>query len=225
MEGREEDSGPSAAEQAFEDLRAEVKVLRRAVEALPEAWAANRPANYTETLGAIAKKLDALAGRMAAIEQHPAIRMTPAEHQQAIIRAGDAVVRAAAQKLDSAAVEVANERRELAGLIGSIRGQRQQWQWLAWTGGAALLLGLMVSPVFARLLPFGLDEQVAAFIMHADRWNAGAALMQAQSPAAWHDLEFAAQLLTSNKAALEACRDAAAKAKKEQRCTIVMSAP
>ncbi len=33
MEGTEEDSGPGGAEQAFEELRAEVKVLRRAVPA------------------------------------------------------------------------------------------------------------------------------------------------------------------------------------------------
>ena len=225
MEGREEDSGGSGAEQAFEDLRAEVKVLRRAVEALPEAWAANRPANYTETLGAIAKKLEILGSFMAAIEQHPAIRMTPAEHSQAISRAGDTVVRSAAQKLDSATADAAQDRRELAGLIGSVRGLRRQRKSLLWTGAAALILGLLISPVFARLLPFGLDGQLAAFIMQADRWNAGASLMQAQSPGAWRDLISAATLLTPNKAALAACRDAAAKTKKEQHCTIAVPAP
>ena len=185
-------------------------MLRRAVEALPDAWAANRPANYTETLGGIAKKLEILASHVHAIEQHPAIRMTPAEHQQAILRAGDAVVRTAAQKLDSATAEAVQERRELAGLIGSAQGIREQRESLVWTGAVALLLGLLISPVIARFLPFGLDGQVASFIMHANRWNAGAALMQAQSPEAWRDLESAAELLTPNKAALAACRDAAA---------------
>ena len=36
-----------------------------------------------------------------------------------------------------------------------------------------MLLGLLISPPFARLLPFGLDGRVAPFILHADRWNAG----------------------------------------------------
>ncbi len=225
MEGADEDSAGSGAEQAFEELRAEVKVLRRAVEALPDAWEANRPANYTETLGAIAKKLEILASHLQAIEQHPAIRMSPKQHQQAIAVAGEGLIHNAVQKLDSATAEAVKERRELAGLIGSVRGQRKQWEWLAWTGVAALLLGLLISPVFARFLPFGLDGQVAAFIMHADRWNAGAALMQAQSPEAWRDLEAAAELLTANKAALTICRDAAAKTKKEQHCAIVVSAP
>jgi Family of unknown function (DUF6118) len=77
-------------------------------------------------------------------------------------------------------------------------------------------------------LPFGLDGRLAAFILQADRWNAGAALMQAQSPEAWRDLEAAAELLTlltPNKAALAACRDAAAKTRREQHCAIVVSAP
>ena len=225
MEGTEEDSGGSGAEQAFEELRAEVKVLRQAVEALPDAWAANRPANYTETLGAIAKKLEILASHLQAIEQHPSIRMSPAQHQRAITAAGEELVHKAVRELDNATADAGKERRELASLIGSVRGLRKQREALVWTGAVALLLGLLISPVFARLLPFGLDGQVAAFIMHADRWNAGAALMQAQSLEAWRDLEAAAALLTPNKGALAACRDAAAKTKKEQHCTIVVPPP
>ena len=224
VEDREEDSGRSGAEQAFEDLRAEIKVLRQVVEALPETWAANRPANYTETLGAIAKKLETLASHLQAIEQHPAIRMSPKQHQQAIVTAGEELMHNAVQKLDRAAAAVVAEQRELAGLIGSVRGLREQRESLVWTGAVALLFGLLISPLFARFLPFGLDGQVAAFIMQANRWNAGATLMQAQSPEAWRDLESAAELLMSNKAALAACRDAAAKTKKEQHCAIVVPA-
>jgi hypothetical protein len=62
------------------------------VEALPEASAANRPANYTATLGQIAKGLETLAGQVHAIEQHPAIRhdagATPTGHR-ARRRCGD----------------------------------------------------------------------------------------------------------------------------------------
>jgi hypothetical protein len=44
--------------------------------------------------------------------------------------------------------------------------------------------------------------------------------MAAQSPEAWRDLESAAELQPPNKAALAACRDTAAKMKKEQHCTV-----
>jgi Family of unknown function (DUF6118) len=88
---------------------------------------------------------------------------------------------------------------------------------------AALLAGLLVSPFLARLLPFGFDGRVAAFIMNADRWNAGAALMQAQSPEAWRVLMDAGKLAGDNSAAIAACREAAAKAKKEQHCTVLVA--
>lgn len=63
---------------------------------------------------------------------------------------------------------------------------------------------------------------MAATIMRADRWNAGAALMQAQSPQAWRGLMDAGKLMADNSAALGTCRDAAAKSKKEQHCILVV---
>jgi hypothetical protein len=126
--------------------------------------------------------------------------------------------------LDSAAADSRQVRQELAGMIGTARRQDQQLKWLVWTGAIALVLGLLGSPVFARLLPFGLDGQVAAFIMRGDRWHAGEALMQVDSPADWAQFAAAVDLSKANKTALEACRDAAAKAKKEQRCPIVVPA-
>lgn len=67
---------------------------------------------------------------------------------------------------------------------------------------ATLLAGLLLSPGAAGLLPFRLDGRVAAFILHADRWNAGGALMQAQSPEAWRVLQDAVRLTTANAEAL-----------------------
>jgi hypothetical protein len=66
---------------------------------------------------------------------------------------------------------------------------------------------------------------VAAFIMHGDRWVAGNALMKAQDPEAWRVLMAAGKLTIDNSAALGACRDAAAKSKKEQHCCVIVPAP
>jgi hypothetical protein len=54
-----------------EGLRAEVSVLRRAVEALPGAWEDSRPPDYAPSLGTIAKGLAAVDHRLAGIETHP----------------------------------------------------------------------------------------------------------------------------------------------------------
>ncbi len=225
MDDRDDDEGATAAERAFEALRAEVAAMRLALRSVPELILKNQPPNYTETLGAIAKNLEMVGTFMAAIEKHPAIRTTPAHYHQAIVAAGDGLITKSVREFDVAKAAAVTERRELATMIGTMRGKWKQWEWLGWTGIAAFFVGLLISPMFARVLPFGWDGQVAAFIMKADRWDAGSALMQAQNPEAWNVLMAAAKLMAGNSAVLSACRDAAAKTKKEQHCGIVVPAP
>ena len=219
-----EQHGRSDPAQAFEDLRAEVSELRRAVEALPGAWEDSRPPDYTPSLGTIAKGMATVESRLAGIEKHPALRLTPEQHQQAVAQAGNTLMREAAQKLDRAAQDAERERHQLAGLIGTVRKQDAQRNWLLYAASGALVVGLLVSPFVAGALPFGGDSAVAAVIMNANRWNAGIALMQAGSPDGWRGLADASNLVRVNQEALAACREAAAKAKKEQRCTITVPA-
>ena len=210
--------------QAFEDLRAEVSELRRALEALPGAWEESRPPDYTPSLGTIAQGLAAVDSRLAGIEKRPALRLTPEQHQQAVAQAGNVLMREAVQKLDRAAQDAERERHQLAGLIGTVRKQDAQRNWLLYAASGALVVGLLVSPFVAGALPFGGDSAVAAVIMNANRWNAGIALMQAGSPDGWRGLADASNLVRVNQEALAACREAAEKAKKEQRCTITVPA-
>ena len=60
--------------------------------------------------------------------------------------------------------------------------------------------------------------------MKADRWNAGIALMQPGSPDGWRGVAAAFGLVRINQGALAAYREAAEKAKKEQRCMITVLA-
>ncbi len=225
MDDRDEDEGPTAAERAFDALRAEVAGMRQAVQALPDVIKKNRPADTTETLGAIAKKLEIVGNFMAAIEQHPAIRMTPAQHHQAIAAAGEGLMQSAAHKLDHATAEATRARQELIALVGSMRGQRKQMEWLAITVAVALMVGLLLAPFAARLLPFGWDAAMAASILHTDRWNAGIALMRSTNPEGWASLASEMNLVEPNHAALASCREAAARLKKSQSCAIVVPAP
>jgi len=224
MEDEADHHGAADPAQAFEDLRAEVLELRRAIEALPGAWEDSRAPDYTPSLGTIAKGLAAVDSRLAGIEKHPALRLTPEQHQQAVAQAGNVLMREAAQKLDRAAQDAGRERHQLAGLIGAVRTQDEQRNWLLWAASGALVAGLLASPFVAGLLPFGGDSAVATVIMRADRWNAGIALMQAGSPDGWRGVADASELVRINQEALAACREAAAKAKKEQRCAITVPA-
>ena len=191
MEDEEDHHGAADPAQAFEDLRAEVSVLRRAIEALPGAWEDSRPPDYTPSLGTIAQGLAAVESRLAGIETHPALRLTPGQHQQAIAQAGNTLMREAVQKLDRATQDAERERHQLAGLIGMVRKQDEQRHCLLWAASGALVVGLLVSPFVAGVLPFGGDSAVAAVIMNANRWNAGIALMQAGSPDGWRGLAVA----------------------------------
>jgi hypothetical protein len=224
MEDEAGHHGAAGPAQAFEELRAEVSELRRAVEALPGAWDENQPPDYTPSLGTIAKGLAAVDNRLAGIETHPALRLTPEQHQQAGAQAGNMLMREAGQKLDRAAQNAERERHQLAGLVGTVWKQDEQRNWLLWAASGALVVGLLASPFVAGLLPFGGDSTVAALIMKADRWNASIALMQAGSPDGWRGVADASKQVRVNQEALLACRDAVAKAKKEQRRTITVPA-
>jgi hypothetical protein len=106
-----------------------------------------------------------------------------------------------------------------------VREKRQQWEWLGITAAAALVIGLVVSPFAARLLPFGWDAAVAATIIHADRWHAGQALMKSSNLAGWATLAAEMNVAEANHDALTACREAATRTKKEQHCSIVVPVP
>lgn len=66
---------------------------------------------------------------------------------------------------------------------------------------------------------------VASVVMNNDRWKAGIALMESGSPEGWHSIVEASELVRANRQALSACAEAAGNAKKDQRCTITVSAP
>src|SRR5215212_3157633 len=97
--GVREDEQLDDATRAFEDLRAEVVVLRRAVEALGSALKENRAPDYSLTLGQIAKTQAAIGAHLEAMEGHPALRLTPAASGEQV---GPAVVEASRKMMHDA---------------------------------------------------------------------------------------------------------------------------
>lgn len=209
---------------AFDDLRAEVSVLRKAVEALPGAIRENRPPDYAQDLAVIGKGLDEIGNQLETIQKSPALRMSPEQQGQSIANAGSAMLREAAQKFERAAQEADRERYNLSNIIGTVKTQRKEWHDLLWTAGIMLAIGLFVSPFLAGLLPFGLNTRVAALVMMRDRWDAGEALMEAGNRPGWAQLVADTNLAHDNRDKITACQKSAATAKKEERCTITVRA-
>ncbi len=218
-----EEAGDAA--RAFEDLRAEVSVLRRAVEQLPAAWSANKAPDYTPSLAAITQGLQEVSERIEDIEDHPALKLTPAQHLASIAHCGNEVVGNAVRRLDEATGSAQQQAQALADMTGVARTRRQQRKWLVITGMATLALGIVTSPFIAARLPFGWNGRVAALVMRTDRWRAAEALMRADDPNSWAAALAMVDLGKANSEALGACRETAAKTRKEQRCSLVVPVP
>lgn len=212
------------AARAFEGLRAEVSVLRRAVEALPGAIEEARPPDYGPTLGAMAQALAGLEEGLAAIEEHPALALTPESHARAIERAGAEVVREASKALREETDAVAREGRRLAGIVGQAAAREEQRRRLMWIGAVGLAVGLVLFPLLAALMPGG-DYLSALSTGTTDRWQAGAGLIQAANPAGSAALATASRLVNANTEALKACSEAARRTGQAQKCTINVAVP
>ena len=216
--------------QAFEDLRAEVSVLRRAIEAMPAAMRESRSPDYSEDLGVLGKGLDDIGDQLSKIMKAPALVRTPEEQGHAIAAAGAGLVREASQRIDQAAQrldgatrETDRERARLSDIVGQAMTKRRQFKVLCWTGGAAFGVGLLLTLVIVIYMPFPLNTRVAALVMREDRWKAGSDLMRAASPSDWSAVVADTQLVVDNRQAVEACRAAAIKAGKAQHCTVMVA--
>ena len=152
--------------------RAEVSVLRRAIEALPAAMRESRSPDTARTLAVIGKGLDEVGEQLETILKSPALTRTPEQQGQAIANAGANLIREAAQRLDRAAQEAERERSRCPG--SSVRrAQDRQFKLLRWTGGAAFAVGLLLSPIIAGRAALRTEHAVGGAVMRADRWAAG----------------------------------------------------
>lgn len=226
-----DDDGEDQAAQAFESLRAEVSLMRRAVERLA-AERAEVPdvPDYSETLGVISRNLSATAQRVDALVKSPALSLTPEETGRQIDAASFTARRedhrlflAAKQGMDEVAarlgrhlqsdIAAGEQRRRLgyAGLIGLVAGMAV---WAILPGG------------LARAMPesWHWPERMAARTLGLPMWDGGQRLMAVASPDAWRGITGAATLARDNRDAIGACRIAAARAKKAVRCTIEVKA-
>lgn len=222
MSEQQDKSDPA---RAFEDLRAEVSVLRKAIEVLPDALDRNRAPDYSPDFAVLGQGMDAIGSALGNLQKHPALRLTPEQHGSAVAQAGSALIREAVQRFDNATQESERERYNLAKVIGLARSKSDQRFWLAIAAAIGLVVGFGIFPFVMRAVPFGLDSATAAIIMHANKWDAGMALMKAGNPDGWEQLTADASLVSANRSRIADCRAAAAKEKREQHCTIRVPLP
>lgn len=230
-----EDAGDPAAafdalretvENLAADLKREMTTIRKGVEAAFEEFDRQGPAqDYKPELAQIVRQLAHVGERVHGVEQSPILRQGAEHYAARLERAGEGLVKTAAQKLERQTADLERAGRNLSAYVASARERERQNLWLvvAFIGG--MLAGALVMLFLPRALPFSAAQRVASLVMGETAWNAGMRLMAFDSSTSWDRVAAADQLIEANKAEVAACREAAAKAGKDQRCTITVAVP
>jgi len=186
-----EDGGEGDAAAAFEALRAEVAALRRGVELIyrgqqdAAGTTGLAPVDYSPTLGGMAKTLQAVEGRLQAIEGKPAMALTPSRFEADIRAAGHWAGEQGTSAVRMAASALTEARQAFEGVLAGARMAREQRARV----GMALLLGVLGGVVLwfmAALVPWGVGHRLAAALVNTGgRWRAAEVLMHEADPEAW----------------------------------------
>ncbi|PZU69650.1 hypothetical protein EGT36_00025 [Agrobacterium sp. FDAARGOS_525] len=213
-------------EKLTHDVGGEMTVIRKGVEAAFEEFEKiQQPPDYGPELGRIVKQVAVVGQHLEALQKLPALRNGPDHYARALENAGNRVSEGAARTIEARGQALERVTGDLREFVRTARFRREQDWWLCGVGAAGLVLGVMLTLFAPRVLPGSVDMAVASTAMNADRWNAGIALMQSASPGGWRNLVDANSLVRANQEALAACVETAAKAKKEQRCTVTVAVP
>ena len=214
-----------AAAEAFEGVRGELALLRRAIEGIAARDDRPEPPDYSETLGQITKLATATYQR-AEILRKATEEETVARQVAARITGAVAEDR---QAVKTAAGELRDATRALQAVTVSARRSDEQNRWLAWTAIGGIVVGMIVWAVFAgivaRAVPAGWQwpEKMAARTLAMPMWEGGQRMMRSAGPEAFANIAAGDRIVTANRHTLEACRKRADKARKPLPCTITMS--
>lgn len=217
-------SETDSAARAFEDLCAEMTVLRRSVEALPQAWRDNRPPDYTEDLARVVKAMNVVGTRMGAIEANPTLKMTPQAYGQGIREEGLAASRRLESAFQEAIGDVQNERKKLAFIIGQARKRKEQLYFLIFVATVAFLFGVGVAPILFRSATWMyFDQRVASFIIGGgNRWDSAQVMMSDARPEQWNRFVWEDQIAKDNWQKLHDCQVTATQAGQPKPCGITV---
>jgi F0F1-type ATP synthase assembly protein I len=133
-----------AAAVAFELLREEVALCRRAVAGLAAERAAIQIPDYSKTLNQMAAALNTTSRQLDALSQKPALALTPQQWSYQIAAAGNDVRRTEQDTLERARTGFVKVAQELSARLASARQADQQHKWLMRSGIAGILVGAVL---------------------------------------------------------------------------------
>ena len=220
----DDEADTGAAERAFEALRAEVTALRQAV-------AGQTAPDYALTLGEIAKELQEVGARLAAIETSPQLQATPAVMAQQVRQEAGRLAESQIKQAQ-AAQEGFERGREVLSQVAFLEQRAQRDRRIVWAigGGAALIgaiLGVLLFMEINRHAPddWGWSAGWAAWLMQADTLQAGYKLIDRNNPGVAAAVNEDIRLGNAYAGALHKCEAEAARTGKEKRCSLIVKPP
>ena len=223
------EDGPDDADpaEAFERLRGEVALLRRAVEGLTAARESIDLPDYEPTLARTETVLGLLAKQIDAMRRSPAMTITPETMGSRLNASVTETVNAVRGQAQASKAALDGAVSDLRSLVASARRADAQKRWIIIAGGGGVVAGLLLYAVLAgpvaRLMPASWQwpERIATRVLgDHSAWDAGQRLMQTAAPESWRAIVAASPLAAGNRVAVLVCRERAAKAKEPVRCTI-----
>lgn len=163
--------------QAFEAVRHELSLLHNAVANLTAAR--EKMPDHTAALDGIDRNLGNVRARLGAIEQTPAVSLTPAEMVKQINLAAQAVRTEDRRMLDTARASLDRSAGEIDSVVKRGQAADQQVERQIWCAVAGILAGILIwavlPGVFARSLPasWHVPEWMAARTMNMEQKDAG----------------------------------------------------
>ncbi|MBK9589661.1 MAG: hypothetical protein IPO50_14555 [Sphingomonadales bacterium] len=158
---------------------------------------------------------------------HPAMQMTPESMGNRIAAAAEAARRTDQDRISQARDDLHNAAQAMRNVTDHARTAAEQRQKLYQVAGGAFAGGHPAMVFHPRhhchAMPesWHWPERMAARLVGASsRWDAGARLMQSDSPEAWNALVQAADIQRDNRDAIDACRKSAASLRQPVRCTV-----
>lgn len=207
----------AGAAEAFAALQDEIVVLGRRIEAMVARPGMLEPVDYGPSFGEVLGKLAELETTLVGIADYPSLRLTPDQHARAIERAKEGAFQEIIRQLRDEAGAIRREREALEEIGTQGRNRKRQRLWLA----GAVLVGLLAYPLVAATLPGG--SYLAAIATGTfNRWQAGIGLMHVADPEGARSIARATRIVSANADALKGCVEAARKAGKEVKCTILV---
>lgn len=221
------DTAGDPAAEAFARLEGELALMRRAVQHLAAERADIVIPDYGATLTDMAKQMGAMSGSLKGMAGHPAMQMTPESISNRIAAAAETARRNDQDRISQARSDLNHATQALHSVTAHARTAAEQRQQLYQAAGGAFLAGILLwsflPGTIARAMPesWHWPERMAARMVGASsRWDAGARLMQSDSPNAWNALVQAADIQRDNRDAIDACRKSAATSQQPVRCIV-----